>query len=184
MSRPLSRILALCLLATAAGMVLAGDPPPSGIVPEPRLQDFLPPSIPSPQHPSTADAPIAPGPPIVVVPECKRPADAFSETALVVSLLSPEAKEKLEKEQGTTERPTLEDYANAHCLKFLDCRFDEPANFPLPKFGPQGEPLSEDGVVIHEGMRLVATQDGRYEVSFVATTRAMPVTTPSQTRRF
>ncbi|WP_337177225.1 hypothetical protein [Paludisphaera sp.] len=54
--------------------------------------------------------------------------------------------------------------------------FAAPAHFPLPRFGDCDEYLDDEGVLIYEGMRLDVASDGRYEVRFIATTPAMPVT--------
>jgi hypothetical protein len=54
--------------------------------------------------------------------------------------------------------------------------FAAPAHFPIPRFGGCDDFLDDEGVLIYEGMRLDVASDGRYEVRFIATTPAMPVT--------
>jgi len=58
----------------------------------------------------------------------------------------------------------------------LDYRFDHPARFPLPSWGPYHEYLERPGVLIYEGMRLAIRPDGRYQVRFTIGTPAVPVT--------
>jgi hypothetical protein len=53
--------------------------------------------------------------------------------------------------------------------------FDLPARFPLTKFGQECCGFEAEGAVIHEGMRLLAREDGQYEVRFNVSTPAMPV---------
>jgi hypothetical protein len=176
MVRPILPIAALWLLAMGAATVCAGDPH-AGIIPEGRIGDLPPQVKPNLTLTAPTEVRIAPDSPTTDIPPIyKRPADAFSETAQVTPLIDPQTKAKLEKDQGSQELPTLEEKASAAGQILFDARFDQPANFPLPKFGPDGQAFAEEGVLIHEGMRLTATADGRYEVSFVASTRAMPVT--------
>jgi hypothetical protein len=54
--------------------------------------------------------------------------------------------------------------------------FESPARFPIPRFAPGGAMEEQDGALIYEGMRFVATPAGSYEVRFVVSTPAMPVT--------
>ena len=54
--------------------------------------------------------------------------------------------------------------------------FDRPARFTLMEFGIHGHDYESDGAVIYEGMRLVVAPDGQYQVRFIASTPAMPVT--------
>jgi hypothetical protein len=53
--------------------------------------------------------------------------------------------------------------------------FDHPARFPRTEFGAACCAFEGEGAVIHEGMRLLARQDGQYEVRFNITTPSMPV---------
>jgi hypothetical protein len=53
--------------------------------------------------------------------------------------------------------------------------FDLPARFPVTKFGPMCCAFEGEGAVIHEGMRFLSRQDGRYEVRFNVTAPSMPV---------
>ena len=54
--------------------------------------------------------------------------------------------------------------------------FDHPARFPKTSYGQQSCAFESEGAVIHEGMRLLARQDGQYEVRFNITTPSIPVT--------
>lgn len=54
--------------------------------------------------------------------------------------------------------------------------FANAAHFPLTRFGTCGEEFDSEGAVIHEGMRFVASPNGYYEVRFVTSTPASPVT--------
>lgn len=58
----------------------------------------------------------------------------------------------------------------------IDHRFVQPARFPLPAFGFNGECVEEPGAIVYEGMRLAIRPDGRYQVRFTVGTPAMPVT--------
>jgi hypothetical protein len=53
--------------------------------------------------------------------------------------------------------------------------FDHPARFPRASFGRNCCAVEGEGAVIHEGMRLLAGQNGRYEVRFNITTPSIPV---------
>jgi hypothetical protein len=53
--------------------------------------------------------------------------------------------------------------------------FDHPARFPHTKFGVKCCAFEGEGVVIHEGMRLLARQDGQYQVRFNITAPSIPV---------
>ncbi len=53
--------------------------------------------------------------------------------------------------------------------------FDHPARFPRNKFGANCCAFEGEGAVIHEGMRLLASQDGRYEVRFNISAPSIPV---------
>ena len=51
------------------------------------------------------------------------------------------------------------------------------AFFPIPRFGPEGEPVTADGLVIYEGMKLTVNYTtGHYDLSFTATAPNVPVT--------
>jgi len=54
--------------------------------------------------------------------------------------------------------------------------FANPASFDYPHFGTGCEIFETEGLIIHEGMRLVVVKDGHYQVSFTASAPAMPVT--------
>ena len=54
--------------------------------------------------------------------------------------------------------------------------FAHPASFDYPHFSAGCEVFETDGLIIHEGMRLVVAKDGHYQVSFTASAPAMPVT--------
>jgi hypothetical protein len=53
--------------------------------------------------------------------------------------------------------------------------FDHPARFPMTRFGAPCCGFEGEGAVIHEGMRLLAHQDGRYEVRFNITAPSTPI---------
>jgi hypothetical protein len=53
--------------------------------------------------------------------------------------------------------------------------FDHPARFPTIKFGSNQCAFEGEGAVIHEGMRLLARQDGKYELRFNMTAPSIPV---------
>ena len=53
--------------------------------------------------------------------------------------------------------------------------FDHPARFPMIKYGSRCCAFEGEGAIIHEGMRLLARQDGQYEVRFNITTPSIPV---------
>jgi hypothetical protein len=55
--------------------------------------------------------------------------------------------------------------------------FVSAAHFPIPRFTASGEPVSADGLVIYEGMKLTVYPDsGYYDLSFTATSPNIPVT--------
>jgi hypothetical protein len=58
----------------------------------------------------------------------------------------------------------------------VDYRFLSTAHFPRRQFGMRGEVYDDEGAVIYEGMRFSANDDGRYRVSFVVGTPAVPTT--------
>lgn len=62
------------------------------------------------------------------------------------------------------------------CLQAKYHYFALPAHFPVPTLAEHCNGPGAEGVVIHEGMRLFATDDGGYEVQFAATAPALPVT--------
>jgi hypothetical protein len=55
-------------------------------------------------------------------------------------------------------------------------RFRGPANFPQPRFDDLGQPQYVQGTVIYEGMQLLVAHDGRYELTFNASTPQVEVT--------
>ena len=55
--------------------------------------------------------------------------------------------------------------------------FTGAAHFPITRFGPAGEPVETEGLVIYEGMKLTVDRDsGHYDLSFTATAPNVPVT--------
>ncbi|WZO98247.1 fibronectin type III domain-containing protein [Isosphaeraceae bacterium EP7] len=108
------------------------------------------------------------------------PDDAFDATPTVIRLVTrgdipPENDTELTSQGGRT---FLEN-AREDTSPF---DFAAPAHFPLPKFGDCPEEIEAEGLVIHEGMRFVAAPNGLYEVRFVASAPAMPVTVRLQLR--
>lgn len=77
------------------------------------------------------------------------------------------------KIQSHNEGP--EDPSNATLsLPQYEYRFFAPAHFPLRQFGPRGEVVDRDGVIIYEGMRFAVDQVGQYDVDFIAGIPAIP----------
>lgn len=58
--------------------------------------------------------------------------------------------------------------------------FASAAHFPIREFGPRGELLQRQGLIIYEDMSFRFDRDGQYEVRFRATTPRMPVTVQLQ----
>lgn len=54
--------------------------------------------------------------------------------------------------------------------------FAKPARFAVPRFDASGCEFEDEGAVIYEGMRFVVAPSGAYELRFVVSTPAMPVT--------
>lgn len=54
--------------------------------------------------------------------------------------------------------------------------FAKPARFAVPRFDASGCEFEDEGAVIYEGMRFVVAPSGAYEIRFVVSTPAMPVT--------
>ncbi len=71
---------------------------------------------------------------------------------------------------------SLEKEALMQSMPTYSARFDVPAHFPYPRFAPNGAPMPDEGAIIYEGMRLLATPDGQYEIEFTVTISKMPVT--------
>ena len=54
--------------------------------------------------------------------------------------------------------------------------FDGPATFPYLGFLNRNTTIEREGFLIHEGMTVRIAEDGSFEIEFVATAPAMPVT--------
>jgi hypothetical protein len=61
-------------------------------------------------------------------------------------------------------------------LPVADYVFSGPAHFPMPAFGALGERKKLDALIVYEGMRFAAYEDGHFEISLAATTSDVPVT--------
>jgi hypothetical protein len=104
---------------------------------------------------------------------------AFEDLPTVVRLVPRASMRPDERDQ--VEGPRASFGTNEDPARHFD--FAAPAHFPLPQFNDcDAEGLDDEGVVIYEGMRLDVASDGRYEVRFIATTPAMPVTLRLQFR--
>src|SRR5207249_298490 len=87
---------------------------------------------------------------VVPVPECEEKPDPTSTTDTHSDHPSRSSEVRLVRQ---------------HLPRFEN-RFDQPAHFPIPRFGLEGDRLNSEGVVIYEGMRFVARSDGQYKVTF------------------
>ena len=101
------------------------------------------------------------------------PLAAFDDLPTVIRLvgrntLGPEATTEVDR----SSYPRLEE-ENGDARVF---DFAAPARFTIPRFGEQGEEFEDEGALIYEGMRFVWAPNGLYEVRFVVSTPAMPVT--------
>jgi hypothetical protein len=81
-----------------------------------------------------------------------------------------------EAEARSADKGSLAEYVDKFQIAAKTFDFFGPAHFPLPRFGLMGEDLFGEGVVIYEGMRLLCTAEGHYEVRFTASAPDMPVT--------
>jgi hypothetical protein len=99
--------------------------------------------------------------------------DAFSSLPSVKRI-------SLDQEQMAREaRDAPDDDAQTPAQSYAsDYRFDLPARFALAQFGSTSlcPSFEGEGAVIHEGMRILTSKDGQYDIRFNVTVPAMPVT--------
>jgi hypothetical protein len=109
----------------------------------------------------------------------RRPRDPFLfQPAVHVVPLSPSADGDNSGLNPTSSSDTafedLQDSRDGHA-KVWTYYFDHPARFPRAKFGVRCCAFEGEGAVIHEGMRVLARQDGRYQVKFNITAPSIPL---------
>jgi hypothetical protein len=178
----------------ADGNVPPEMPPMMGAVPGP----VKPLPIPLPNTPETqrqlryfgavAPPPAPPKPPQAEMDEAddgdQIPKDPFSfqpRITVVQALQSPNDPQALRPDPSDRKNflinSLLTELGGDRVLTYY---FDLPARFPMAKYGPPRVgttccAFEGEGAVIHEGMRMLARQDGLYEVRFNITTPAIPV---------
>jgi hypothetical protein len=113
---------------------------------------------------------------IAPVPSLKDAFTHLTQVGLIPPATPEEGSVQTYSAASSKRHRTLSDRIKDECLFHYESAWDGPAHFPLPRFGVNGERVDREGVVIYEGMRFLALPDGRYEVSFIASTPAMPVT--------
>ncbi len=72
-------------------------------------------------------------------------------------------------------QPEADDLTDDKSSRVWTYHFDHPARFPKAEFGTACCAFEGEGAIIHEGMRVLAREDGQYEVRFNITTPPTPV---------